>query len=106
MDAQGNAKHSTQQSAPPIPGLAQVEKGVDPAGPEAGFPLPIDMHVHVVGNGLRGSGCWLKVGFWHRPLAAFMLRHIGVPASTSAPEFDETYVTHLAKLARESSLSA
>ncbi len=21
--------------------------------------LPIEMHVHLVGNGLRGSGCWL-----------------------------------------------
>src|SRR3954463_4314133 len=80
MDAQGNGKHS--------------------------MPPPIDMHVHIVGNGLRGSGCWLKVGFWHRPLAAFMLRHIGVGVNTSAPEFDETYATHLAKLVRESSLSA
>lgn len=48
----------------------------------------------------------MKIGTWHRPLAAFMLRHIGVGMSTSAPEFDETYVTHLAKLVRESSLGA
>jgi predicted TIM-barrel fold metal-dependent hydrolase len=67
---------------------------------------PIDAHVHIVGNGLRGSGCWLKVGAWHKPLAAFMLRHIGVGVSTSAPEFDEAYATHLAKLVRESSLAA
>ena len=64
------------------------------------------MHVHIVGNGLRGSGCWLKVGTWHRPLAAFMLRHIGVGVSTRAPEFDEAYARHLAKLVRESSLGA
>lgn len=63
------------------------------------------MHVHMVGNGLRGSGCWLKVPPLHRPLAAFMLRHIGVGVSTSAPEFDEKYAAHLAKLLRESSLS-
>jgi predicted TIM-barrel fold metal-dependent hydrolase len=63
------------------------------------------MHVHIVGNGLRGSGCWLKVGTAHRPLAAFMLRHIGIGVSTSAPEFDEAYANHLAKLVRESSLS-
>ena len=80
MDAQGNGKHST---APPI-----------------------DMHVHIVGNGLRGSGCWLKIGPWHRPLAAFMLRHIGVGVSTRAPEFDEAYAVHLARLVRESSLGA
>jgi len=64
------------------------------------------MHVHIVGNGLRGSGCWLKLGVAHRPLAAFMLRHIGVGVSTSAPEFDEAYANHLAKLVRESSLGA
>jgi len=80
MDAQGNAKHST------LP--------------------PIDGYVHIVGNGLGGSGCWLKVGLWHRPLAAFMLRHIGVPTSTRALEFDEIYVRHLARLVRESSLGA
>lgn len=80
MDAQGNVNHSM------LP--------------------PIDAHVHIVGNGLRGSGCWLKIGRWHRPLAAFMLRHIGVGVSTNAPEFDEAYATHLAKLVRESSLGA
>lgn len=74
--------------------------------PDAKSLLPIDTHVHVVGNGLRGSGCWLKVGTWHRPLAAFMLRHIGVGVSTDAPEFDDAYATHVAKLVRESSLGA
>ncbi|HWN97130.1 MAG TPA: amidohydrolase family protein [Methylomirabilota bacterium] len=64
------------------------------------------MHVHIVGNGLRGSGCWMKVGVWHRPLAAFMLRHVGVGVSTSAPDFDEAYARHLAKLVCESSLGA
>lgn len=68
-------------------------------------PAPIDMHVHVVGNGKRGSGCWLRVPATHKPLAAFMLRHIGVGVSTDAPEFDEAYARHLAKLVRESSLS-
>lgn len=68
-------------------------------------PTPIDAHVHIVGNGRRGSGCWLKVGAWHRPLAAFMLRHIGVEASTSAADFDETYANHLAQLVASSSLA-
>lgn len=67
---------------------------------------PIDMHVHMVGNGLRGSGCWLRVGAWHKPLATFMLHHIGVGVSTSAPEFDEAYPRHLASLVRQSSLGA
>ena len=80
MDAPGNTQHSSRP--------------------------PIDAHIHIVGNGLRGSGCWLKLGFWHRPLAAYMLRHIGLGVSTSAPEFDEAYANHLAKLVRESSLGA
>ena len=66
----------------------------------------IDGHVHIVGNGLKGSGCWLKIGLWHRPLAAFMLRHIGVGVSMTSAEFDEAYSSHLAKLVRESSLGA
>jgi hypothetical protein len=104
MDAQGNEKHST--SGAPVSDPARSDNGPNRAASETSAPPPIDMHVHIVGNGLRGSGCWLKVGVWHRPLAAFMLRHIGVGVSTSAPEFDETYATHLAKLVRESSLGA
>ena len=64
------------------------------------------MHVHIVGNGLRGSGCWLRTDAWHQPLYWFMLRHIGVGTSLSAPEFDEAYAIHLARLVRESSLGA
>ena len=64
------------------------------------------MHVHLVGNGLRGSGCWLRLGFWHRPLAAWMARHVGMRVRPMDPEWDDAYVTHLARLVRESSLSA
>jgi uncharacterized protein len=105
MDAQGNAKHSTEPHGTPVSDPARAGASSQRAGSEIGAPL-IDMHVHIVGNGLRGSGCWLKVGTWHRPLAAFMLHHIGVGISTAAPEFDEAYTTHLAKLVRESSLAA
>ncbi len=80
MDAQGNEKHST--------------------------PPSIDMHVHIVGNGLGGSGCWLKTDVWHQPLYWFMLRHIGAGTSLGAPDFDEAYAIHLARLVRESSLGA
>ena len=94
-------EHGTPVSDPARTGSPSQHTGL-----ETGAPKPLDMHVHIVGNGLRGSGCWLKVGAWHRPLAAFMLRHIGVGVSTSAPEFDEAYANHLAKLVRESSLEA
>lgn len=70
---------------------------------------PIDCHVHLVGNGRRGSGCWLRIGatWWQKPLAAYMLRHIGLPGvSLHADDFDERYVAHLLRLVRESSLGA
>jgi len=74
------------------------------------MPLPdlpaIDMHVHIVGNGLRGSGCWLKLDRAHKPLAGFMLRHIGVQAAIDSAEFDEAYVNRLAAQVRESSFGA
>ena len=64
------------------------------------------MHVHIVGNGLGGSGCWLKVGAAHRPLAAFMLRHIGVPEGLKSERFDAAYVERLLELVGGSSLSS
>ncbi len=70
---------------------------------------PIDCHVHIVGNGKSGSGCWLRLGatWWQKPLAAHMLRHIGLGASSlHADDFDERYVAHLLRLLRESSLGA
>lgn len=71
--------------------------------------LPIDCHVHLVGNGRRGSGCWLRIGatWWQKPLAAHMLRHIGLrDVSLHAGDFDERYVEHLLRLVRESSVGA
>lgn len=68
---------------------------------------PIDMHVHLVGNGRQGSGCWLRVrGWWHKPLANFMLGHIGLRhTELQAEDFDRIYVEHLLQQVRESSLS-
>lgn len=65
---------------------------------------PIDAHVHIVGNGSSGSGCWLRVRGWHRPLAALMLRHIGLPAGAMRRDLDRLYVERLLELARGSSL--
>jgi uncharacterized protein len=70
---------------------------------------PIDCHVHFVGNGRGGSGCWLKLGatWWQKPMAAYMLRHIGLGGlSFDSPDFDERYTEHLLKLVRESSVRA
>src|SRR5438046_2376117 len=65
----------------------------------------IDMHVHIVGNGLGGSGCWLRVKGWHKPLAAFMLKHIGLSVGAlTRSDFDQLYVENLLRLVRGSSL--
>lgn len=70
---------------------------------------PLDMHVHLVGNGKSGSGCWVKLGatWWQKPMGAYMLRHIGLGGlSLQAPGFDDRYAEHLLTLVRESSLGA
>ena len=67
---------------------------------------PIDAHVHIVGNGARGSGCWLRLSGRHRWLAKFMLRHLGLPPDTAQPDFDEIYVARLLALVRSSSLGS
>ena len=66
----------------------------------------IDMHVHIVGTGAGGTGCWLRVKGWHSPMAAFMTRHIGMPRGSFSRNFDELYVENLLRLVRESSLDA
>jgi uncharacterized protein len=67
---------------------------------------PIDMHVHIVGNGLQGSGSWLRVKGWHRPLAGFMLKHIGLRGGLGGEQFDQLYIENLSRLVRESSLGS
>jgi len=69
-------------------------------------PRRIDMHVHMVGNGVGGSGGWLRLKGWHRWLAGFMLRQLGVPASALEGDLESIYADHLAKLVRGSSMNA
>ncbi|HEX8490861.1 MAG TPA: amidohydrolase family protein [Chthoniobacterales bacterium] len=66
----------------------------------------IDMHVHMVGNGVAGSGGWLRLKGWHRWLAGFMLRQLGVPASALEGDLESIYADHLAQLVRSSSMDA
>ena len=61
----------------------------------------IDLHVHMVSNGGRGitsphaEGAdrgWLRLGSpWHRWLARFMLRQLGVPAQALDSDLDSAY---------------
>src|SRR3954468_2970359 len=76
------------------------------SGSQTSPPRPVDMHVHVVGNGTGGTGCWLRVGTCHRPLAALMLRHIGLPRGAMKGDLDRLYIERLLELVRGSSLSA
>ena len=64
------------------------------------------MHVHMVGNGVAGSGGWLRLKGWHRWLAGFMLRQLGIPASALEGDLESIYADHLAKLVRSSSMDA
>lgn len=64
------------------------------------------MHVHMVGNGVAGSGGWLRLKGWHKWLAGFMLRQLGIPASALAGDLESIYADHLAKLVRGSSMDA
>ncbi len=84
-----------------------VIPGPQPSQGDTG-PVPgkIDMHVHVVGNGTGGTGCWLRVSGWHRPLASLMLRQIGLPSNALQGDLDRLCVERLLGMLRSSSLSA
>lgn len=64
------------------------------------------MHVHIVGNGSDGTGCWVRVSGWHRPLAALMLRQIGLPGHAMRGDLDRLFVERLLEQVRGSSLGA
>jgi hypothetical protein len=69
-------------------------------------PRLIDMHVHMVGNGGGESGGWLRLNGWHRWLAGFMLRQLGIPASALEGDLESIYAEHLTQLVRDSSMDA
>jgi predicted TIM-barrel fold metal-dependent hydrolase len=64
----------------------------------------IDCHVHLVGNGKSGSGCWMRMTGWHRLMGEMMRRMIGMPVGVGHADFDEIYVQRLVASVRESSL--
>ncbi|HEV2209792.1 MAG TPA: amidohydrolase family protein [Verrucomicrobiae bacterium] len=67
---------------------------------------PIDCHVHLVGTGAGGTGCWLRLSAWRRPMAVWMLRHVGLPRSALHGDLDRLYVERLLELVRTSSLGS
>jgi len=68
--------------------------------------MKIDAHVHIVGNGSSGSGCWVRTRLHQWPLQALMVRHIGLPVSALKGDLDRLYVAKLLDWIRASSLDA
>jgi len=65
----------------------------------------IDAHVHLIGNGSGGTGCWLRRRGAQRVLESFMLREIGLTSADLKRNFDELYVDRLRAMIRGAGLS-
>ena len=68
--------------------------------------MKIDCHVHIVGNGSSGSGCWIRSPAHQWPLQGLMVRHIGLPISALKGDLDRLYIEKLLTWLRTSSLDA
>lgn len=66
----------------------------------------IDCHVHVVGNGTGGTGCWYRPRGLTRFGAPLMVRAVGLSASVLTGDLDRLYAEQLLRFVRESSLDA
>ncbi|MBA3608312.1 MAG: hypothetical protein H0W43_07385 [Chthoniobacterales bacterium] len=69
-------------------------------------PRRIDMHVHMVGNGVAGSGGWLRLKGWHRWLAIFMVKQLGFHPAVLKQDFESIYAQRLLEWIRGSSFDA
>lgn len=67
---------------------------------------PLDIHVHIVGTGVGGTGCRLRLRGWQRAISGFMLRGIGLTSNALRGDFDRLYVEQLLRWVRGSSLGA
>src|SRR5213082_936397 len=81
---------SPRPVAPETPRQSEAATATNTAM-ETAKPRLIDMHVHMVGNGGGGSGGWLRLNGWHRWLAGFMLRQLGIPASALEGDLESIY---------------
>src|SRR4051794_16593205 len=68
--------------------------------------MKIDCHVHVVGNGTGGTGCWYRPRGITRYGAPLMLRAVGLPRSALTGDLDGLYARELLRFIREASLDA
>ena len=68
--------------------------------------MRIDCHLHVVGNGSGGTGCWYRprgITRWGAPL---MVRGIGLTRADLSGDLDRLYVERMLAFIRASSLDA
>ena len=68
--------------------------------------LKIDCHVHVVGNGFAGTGCWLRPRGTTRLGLPLLLRAVGLPRSALSGNLEGIYAAQMLRFIRESSLDA
>jgi len=68
--------------------------------------MRIDCHVHMVGNGLNGSGCrlFLKKAL-RRIMAKIMVRELGLDQSILQGNLEEAYINRVLEWTRKSSLT-
>lgn len=69
-------------------------------------PLRIDCHVHVVGNGTGGTGCWYRPRGITRFGAPILVRAVGLPPSALKGDLDGLYARQILRYVQESSLDA
>ncbi|MES2308919.1 MAG: amidohydrolase family protein [Verrucomicrobiota bacterium] len=68
--------------------------------------MKIDMHVHLVGNGSSGSGCWLRPHGIHKYLYNYMLKQLGLPAGSLERDLDELFLQKLLQDLESSSMDS
>jgi len=67
--------------------------------------MRIDAHVHVVGTGTGGTGCWYRPRGLTRLGAPWLVRSVGLTTrDLSGPEFDRIYVEQLLRHVRGASI--
>lgn len=68
--------------------------------------MRLDCHLHVVGNGTGGTGCWYRPRGVTRFGAPFMVRNVGLRRADLKGDLDGLYARQLLRFVRESSLDA
>ncbi len=68
--------------------------------------MRIDCHVHAVGTGKNGSGCWYRPRGFTRIGEPILLRSMGLPASALQEDFEAVYERALLAQVRASGLDA